>query len=627
MSTRARLRTAAAVVIALVVVFGAIPAAILGLSLTRAHRSLVAADRAVRSDDIGLARAHLDRAISSASSAGSVAEAPFLGALADVAGLDNDLATLGLLAEIALDGARAAVGVLDQVVPGETRTGEGRSLAAALYRDGRIDLAAVHRLEAAVAATKDVLERSSRELGSAPDPALGVVGDALDNAREQIATATVTADEAVSVLGLLPGLAGEGSSRSYLLAFQSPSEARGGGGLIGVYGILTANDGSLSLEHVGPIEELVARQEGSVDAPGWFENLYGDFRATKEFRMANMSPHFPTTAELWLQMYRRAAGDSLDGVIALDPFALGDLTAGTGPLEAEGWDRQIDSENVRRILLHDVYRHFDHKERIQNEYLRGLIDVLWSRLEDPDLRAGAAVRGLVEATLKQRVKIFSTEPHEQAVLSELGAAGDHTIAGPSVQMLFNNNFAANKVDYFLHRTVQTAVALSADGTADVEVEMLLENAAPAEEGSVLVRPLRRDLPSGVNDMIWYLLMPEGSVPRTLTMDGTDTNILEGKEGAYPVAWQLLAIDPQERATVRLSYRWPSAVTTAGSFELTLWPQAAARPDSFSLEVSAPPGYGLARGYGAAKEVVSVDGKLREPMTFAWELVFLDEPDP
>ena len=621
MSKRSRrLRFAAGTIVALVAVFGAVPAAILGLSLARAHESLAAAGKALGSDDVAIARAHLNRAISSASSAASVAEGPLLGGLAGVTGLGNDLTSLSILAEVALDGARAAMGVLDQAVPED---GRGDGVGAALYRGGRIDLEAVHRLGAAVAVTRDVLDRSSDAIASAPDPMFGAVDDALDRAREEIVTATGTAEKAISLLALLPGLAGEEEPRSYLVAFQSPSEARGGGGLIGVYGILIAKDGSLALEHVGPIEELVVRQEGSVDAPRWFEDLYGNFRATKEFRSANMSPHFPTTAQLWLEMYRRLSGVALDGVIALDPFALGELTAGTGPLSAEGWDRRIDKENVRRVLLHDVYRHFDHEERIQNEYLRGLIDALWERLEDPGLRVADSLRGLGEAAVKQRVKVFSAHPDEQALLADIGVAGDQTIAGPSVQMLYNNNFAANKVDYFLHRTVQTAVGLHEDGTADVDVEILLENAAPSGKGSVLVRPLRRDLPSGVNDMIWYLLMPEGSEPKTLSIDGTDSNILEGRDGAYPVAWQPLAINPQKSATVRLSYRWPSAVTDR-TFELTLWPQAAARPDSFSLKVTAPPGYGLRRGPGAAREVVSVDGRLRRPMTLRWELIALDD---
>ena len=608
------LRRVAGAFLAIVLVFGVIPTVILGVSLARAQHSLASLSTSLRDDDFDGARTHLTRALSASSTAESVTEAPLLGAMAGWIGLSDDLDALHTLASVLLDGARAASAVFEEV-----GIADGSGLAGALYRGGRIDVEAVHRLEGALSATGDVLARSSVTLKAAPEPTLSLVRDGVERATTKIVDARKTLGDAISVLEVLPGLVAEDGSRRYLLAFQSPSEARGGGGLIGVYGVLEATDGSLSLTHVGPIEELLPRLRGTVEGPGWFEDLYGGFRATKEFRMANLSPHFPTTAELWLKMYERATGIDLDGVIALDPLAVGELTLATGPLSAEGWDRKIDNENVRRVLLHDVYRHFDFKERIQNTYLRGLVDELWSRLESPDLRAAAMLRAVGTATRKQHMKIYSVDQAEQTVLSDLGVAGDYRRAGAAVQLLFNNNFAANKVDYFLHRDVKTEVTLREDGSADVEVEMTLANEAPTEPGSVLVRPLRDELPTGINDMTLYLLMPRGARATSLMVDGVDTNVLRGMEGAHPVAWQVLGIEPQDTATVRLSYRWPQAVED-GAFELTLWPQATARPDSYEVTVAAPMGTTLVDSRGERRSTVAVEGVLREPYELVLRLV-------
>ena len=608
------MRRSAVIALAVIVSLGLVPAVILATSLARAQHSLAYSSELLRDDDFDGARRHLSRAISAASTAESVTRAPLLGAMARWVGLDDDLSALATLASVLRDGAQAGSAVFEEVgIP------KGSSLAAALYEGGRIDIDAVHRLERALSATGDVLARSSISLKAAPQPTLGIVRNGLDRATEKIDDARGTLRDAASVLGVLPGLAAEDGSRRYLLAFQSPSEARGGGGLIGVYGVLEAHDGSLALSHVGPIEELLPLLRGTVSAPGWFEDLYGNFRATREFRMANMSPHFPTTAELWLKMYRRATGIDLDGVIALDPLAVGELTLATGPLSADGWDRRIDHENVRRVLLHDVYRHFDFKERIQNTYLRGLVDALWSRLENPDLRATAMLRAVGAATRKQHMKIYSVDGTEQRVLSDLGVAGDYRRAGPSVQLLFNNNFAANKVDYFLHRDVNTEIDLREDGSADVDVEITLTNEAPTAPGSVLVRPLRDELPTGINDMTLYLLMPRGARATSLVVDGVDTNILRGMEGAFPVAWQVLGIEPQDTATLSLSYRWPQAIED-GSFELTLWPQATARPDSYEVTVAAPAGSALVDRRGARRSTVAVEGMLREPYELVLRLV-------
>jgi hypothetical protein len=275
---------------------------------------------------------------------------------------------------------------------------------------------------------------------------------------------------------------------------------------------------------------------------------------------------------------------------------------------------------VRRVLLHDIYRHFDFKERIQNRYLRNLMDVFWSRLESPDLRVAALLRGVSTASRRQHLKIYSREANEQAVLADLGVSGDYATSGSAIQMVFHNNLAANKVDFFLHRTIQTTVDLRLDGSADVEVEIDLRNDAPTEEGSVLVRPLRDDLPSGTNEMSLYVLMPRGSQATEMSVDGRDASVLTGTEGGYPLAWQLLDIGPQETGIVRMSYRWTRAMSADGSFELTLFPQATARPDSYDLMVTAPPGYAFRASEGGTKGAVTVAGKLREPLTMTLRVI-------
>ena len=46
----------------------------------------------------------------------------------------------------------------------------------------------------------------------------------------------------------------------------------------------------------------------------------------------NFTPHFPTTAILAREMYRRRSGHVVDGVVATDPVALAYLLRATGPV-------------------------------------------------------------------------------------------------------------------------------------------------------------------------------------------------------------------------------------------------------------------------------------------------------
>jgi hypothetical protein len=534
---------------------------------------------------------HLALALSAADLAHARLHRPSLRLLRNLGLFDPDIETLEVISDATADVAASVL----QLVGSTFELGSAeRGLFGSLYRDGTVDLDALDALGSGLDDLQAALASARRRVAAAPVPVIDAVGDGRAGASRRLARATRDVARVGTLARLLPDLLGGTQPRRYLLAFQSPSEARGGGGLIGVYGVLAADEGRIELGDVDAIEELVARFDGSVDGPPWLEGLYGRFLGLEEVRHANLTPSFPASSEILLRMYRRATGDELDGVIALDPLAVGEMTRGTGPLRAPGWDRTIGRFTARRVLLHDIYRHFDLKERIQNEYLRGLIDELWNRLESGDVRVGPLARGLAHATDEQHLKIFSTDPAVAGLLSELRIDGDYRAAGDDVEMVFHNNFAANKVDFFLKRRVATNVALKEGGAATVVTTVELDNDVP-EDRSVLVRPLRRDLEYGINRMTLSFLLPVGAEPRRLTIDGRDSNFFPGFEYRYPVAWQILDVDPGATATVRLTWRWPDAWALdprGPDLELTLWPQALVRPDFTSVTIEPPPGYDL-----------------------------------
>lgn len=585
-------------------------------ALRTSSRELSAAVKAVsRSDAVGAVH-HLERAVAAAELAGTRLTRPSVQIVEAVGGRD-ELAALDALFAGAADTARGALGVL---APMFDAGAAERGLFGALYRDGAVNLDALEPLASRLADMEGRLADTAAVL-AATDPEIGPLDRAIERATRRLERTRRQVGQARSVAELLPALLGADDPKRYFLALQSPSEARGGGGLIGVYGILAANDGRLDLTEVGAIEDLVAQLDGPVRGPEWFADLYGRFLGLEDIRHSNLTPSFPASSEILLSMYRRITGESLDGVIALDPLAVGEMTRGTGPLSAPGWDRTIDRFNARRVLLHDIYRHFDLKERIQNEYLRGLIDRLWARLESSDVRVGPLARGLGRAAAEQHVKIHATDPQTAEELAALGIDGDYRAAGDNVQLVFNNNLAANKVDFFLKRRIATRIVMRADGSARVRTTVALANEAP-EASTVLVRPLRKDLPFGTNRLVLSFLLPRSAEPVALGLDASTSNFFAGREYDRPVAWQVLDVAPGETRRVRLDYRWEEAWSHASGgpeLELTLWPQASVRPDFASLEVVPPPGYRVAAG------VPAQEWRLRTPRDIRIELAPLPGP--
>ena len=82
------------------------------------------------------------------------------------------------------------------------------------------------------------------------------VSNAVETLQTQLTSVLSTTQSAARGAELLfPMLGGDGP-RHYLLAFQSNSEARGTGGLLGSYGIVSADNGHVHIDKLASREEL-----------------------------------------------------------------------------------------------------------------------------------------------------------------------------------------------------------------------------------------------------------------------------------------------------------------------------------------------------------------------------------
>jgi hypothetical protein len=474
----------------------------------------------------------------------------------------------------------------------ERDLGSDRSLAQALYRDGQIDFTTVAALGKVVADGRVFVADLAVEAADLDTPATGTSQRLLARAQRALNSAVDAARRGELATDMLPRLAAKGIEKRYLLAFQSPSEARGSGGIIGVYGIVVAEDGRLRLAHVGPQSEIGKKIKEPVAAPPWYDNLYGGLLALKEIRLANLGAHFPTVARLLLDYYEAANGESLDGVITVDPIVLEQITSATPPLRGPGWDVRVDESNARRLLLKSVYLRFGRfLSKAQNRFFKGLVADLLDDLGGGRVDATALARGLVKAANWQHLKIYATDTILEDALGDLGLDGDFTRAGTNVQEIFHNNFTGSKVDYFLRREQHTSVQLATDGTAEITTTMTLENRAPTEPSSLLIRPLLRKYPNGYNRMTLSFLLPRGARFAEFRVNDRRSFPLHGNELGYPVVWDILDIPSGDTSEVSVTYRLPHAVDE-GRFSMTLWPQALVRPDRFRFELRGPEGSAL-----------------------------------
>lgn len=563
----------------------------------------------IRESETAAARTRLESARDRSQHASSLTQRRSFVLARSLPRVDAEIGALAALVDAADEatlGGVAALDALDALDVGDD------GVAPSLYSDGRLELSAISASQPHLARATAHLGSARSAIATAPESDVGLIRDALSAARGQIADAYETVTNSEILLGLLPDLLGDGEDRRYLLAFQALGEARGTGGLIGTYGVVSASDGAIELEHVGPYTELTPTP--TVEGPKWFERAYGSLSALKQPQQVNLTPHFPTAAEVFLRMYEAKTRDAADGVIALDPVALEYMLDSIGPIKAKGLDTTVTSENAAEVLLYQSYA--DIKNRAaQDAYLARLVGEVWKRIEAGDFEDESFVGGVGEAARTGHLKMYSRVPEEQDDLVALEAAGDFASAGDNVQLVFVNNYGVNKLDYFLERDLDTKIEVATDLSLTVTTEVVLTNAAPDDVDSGLLGP--DGTPENVSQVA--VLMPKDSKYVEWSVNGRTNTEFTYSDSGYPVVWDLVWIPAGEQATVEVTYRVPP--TDADHLNFTLFPQTAVAPSHYSLQVVAPSGYAVAeRAGGLAVEIVDLDGILVEQHTVGFTLV-------
>jgi hypothetical protein len=576
----------------------------LATSLRDAERALSAAKQALQDGDVVLARMQADEATAATDRSEGLIGHPTVRVLAAIPWLGDDADNARSLATAAGHASSAASSIVEAAEVAEVNP---ENFLSGIYRGGRLDLQTVARLTPHVAEADAALASARSSLAETGGGLLPPISDAIGDARSTVDQASRTVHKGSVLLGVLPGLLGADGERKYLLAFQAINEARGTGGVIGFYGILRATDGRLALERVSPVRDFADSVTEPVDGPRWFEKNYGPQKALLQTSQANISPNFPAVAAVLLEMYEQGMGEQLDGVFAMDAVALAELMPATGPIASKATGKRITAGNVEEVIMRDSYLEFEEGPR-QERLLTDVITGFWTKLQRGDFKSVKLATGVSDAVRAGHIKVYSRDIDEETSLAALGAAGDYFSAGSNVQLVFHENIAPNKVDYYLRRKISTLVRLQTNGVARVHTEITLRNEAPDEPKSVLLGDGKK-FPVGTNVMLLYALRPERSILDEFTVDGRDLTPARIFDLEYPVTWYALEIPPGTEKVVSLSYRAPMRVIDddTAAFEMTFYPHTTVVPDDLYVTVQAPDGLVIERAGGLRIDGASAGG--------------------
>jgi hypothetical protein len=452
-------------------------------------------------------------------------------------------------------GIAAAADDLSQEVLPKVAAARATGLAEDLKRPGGVDLAPLVAAHRPVTQASASAERILVDVRALPTTGIGGVDGARTDLVEQLEDLTGQLHSVDQALDLIPPMLGAQTPRRYIVAFQNNSEARGAGGLPGVFAILRADRGKLSFEHYGVSGDFSGITVSLRGLSEGFAKHYRGAAPDRYFGNTTVSPHFPDSAQLLMRFWEAKSGQRVDGAMAMDPSALAMFLAVTGPTElADG--TTVSASNVVSLTERDAYQRFTDPV-VRKQYLVVVAkaiaeDVLANGPAKPIAMAGA----LSKAVDQRRLLVYSRHREEQEVLGALPIGGalsktDGLFAGVVI-----NNGGGNKLDYYLERDLTYEAGPCIPGAPRAAtVTLRLTNRAPRGGLTDYVAG-RADLPkntvpAGTNRLLVGYYATTGAGFDKATLDGKAALLAVDTERGRPVFTAALEIAPGQTRTLVL----------------------------------------------------------------------------
>lgn len=368
--------------------------------------------------------------------------------------------------------------VAADVLPDVMRLREMADPGKVLHDDGAVDLDVLAQADPVLARIQHNLDRIQANLRGLPS-STGL--DRLDTASRQL-TGQVTrmaasAKTAGTTARLLVPALGASGPRSYFLAFQTNAEARGTGGLVGAFGILTADHGRITFHDVSSNDALTAAPAPVADFGPEFERQYAAAQSTRLLANSNLSAHFPYAAQVWVGLWRQRTGQQLDGAIATDPVGLGRLLEAIGPVALPGGE-QLTAANAVDLTESTSYARYTDppaRKRFLVQVAKAVGDALLHGRHDP----AALLQALGHNARDGRLRMWSGDGTTQTVLEQSALAGSVPQDPGPFSALVVNNSAGTKLDYYLDRSLTYELGPCRSGSRASTVRIKLTNRAPA----------------------------------------------------------------------------------------------------------------------------------------------------
>lgn len=349
--------------------------------------------------------------------------------------------------------------------------------------DGNIDLARVEELTPLAVDIVEVLDHTIAEAARVDVGWLvPAVAAQIDDLRAELDDSLPAARNASDALLAAPSLLGLDASRRYLVLAGNPAESRELGGFVGGFGILEADHGALSFRTI-PYDEVKLALAAGPQLPPDVPAPYAAGRPQVFAQNWTDWPDFPEVSRVSAALWERIGLGEVDGVVYADPATLAALLRFTGPRQLPDTGVTLNAQNAEDFLLRGQYGLLsDLPNADRRDLLGDAAEVVFDELFGGSLPAPQVLAETLAPLVAQRRLLFHPLDGTAApLLARSGLDGSLRSDGVDQVAVTHSNTRVNKVDSYLHRTVDVQVELD-DATTSVRSTVTVTLTNTAEEG-------------------------------------------------------------------------------------------------------------------------------------------------
>ncbi|MGU3650781.1 DUF4012 domain-containing protein [Mycolicibacterium sp. A43C] len=441
----------------------------------------------------------------------------------------------------------------------------GTALSPDRLVDGsRVDVALLRSEEPNLTSLAEAATRLNSEAQAISDPRyVSTLADARTQLQEQTAQITGLLENTALAARLIPPMMGADGPRSYFMGFQTNAEARGTGGLLGGFGVLRFDNGVAAVDTLAANTEF-NRPFSPIDLGPEYQQNYGYVNPFGDFRNSNLSSHFPYAAQIWKSMWAQETGSNVDGVIALDPFALSYILGAVGPVTMPDGE-QVTKDNVVELTESTAYARFPTDQAARKQYLQGIASEVVKKVTASTGSPRALLEALGKAVSEGRIAVWSAVPAEQELLEQTRLAHIVPDDDAPYAAVVLNNLGGNKMDYYLTREIEYVADGCDNDTRMSTVTVKLRNDAPnsalpdyvASAGG-LQPDLPVTLPSGSMATSVKLIATAGARLESALSNGQRVQVFQGTERGHPTFEIQVLIPPGQAGDLTFRLVEPTA---------------------------------------------------------------------